>query len=253
MTSPRCEFMESYWCSGEMTTTPAIQPLLTRDLEARSAGSSGRALLDILEDNRLDLLGTTNPLDFAQRLQSDDPRARRSLEELLEWTGQVPEFRLVTLVALAPRLDAIAQRLGRGRPSSDTIGEVLVQATDALRWSEELVEGERVDFVLTHTLSRTRAEQRRLARHNVPADAFPRDFDLEDESVPCDEMRVASRLAHAVRLGVISPGERALIEATRTGESSLHSLAKSNDHYDTVRVRRARAERRLRSFYGASK
>ena len=253
MTSSRREFMESYWCSGEMTTTPAIQSLLTLDLEARSAGSSGRALQHQLEDYRLDLLDVTNPLDFARRLQKDDSDGRRSLEELLEWTGQVSEFRLVALVALAPKLDVIAQRLGWGRPSADTIAEVLAQASDALRWSEELAEGERIDFVLTHILSRTRAEQRRLARHNVPAEALPREFDLEDDSVLRDEIRVASRLSHAVRLGVISPEERRLIEITRMGERSLHALAESTLQYDAIRVRRARAEHRLRSFYGMSK
>jgi hypothetical protein len=248
MTTSHVEFSESYWCSGEMTTTTAIQHLLTRDLEARSSGSSGRELVRLLEDYRLGLLGTTNSLDFARRLQADDPDARRKSEELLEWTGQVPDFRLVALVALAPRLDAIAQRLGRGRPSADTIAEVLTQATDALRWSEELVEGERVDFVLTHTLSRTRGEQRRLGRHNVPADPLPPEFDLEE--VGKEEFDLSSLMSRAVRLRVISPRERRLIETTRTGEHSLSTLAQlSAERYDAIRARRARAERRLRRFY----
>jgi hypothetical protein len=251
MMSSRYEFMESYWCSGDMTTTSGIQSLLTRDLDVRSSGSLGRSLLQRLEHYRLELLGAIRPLEFAQSLQDEDSRTRQRLEELLEWTGQEPKFRLVALVALAPKLDEVAERLGRGRPSADTIAEVLTQATDALRWTEELVEGERADFVIAHTSSRTRGEQRRMGRHNVPADPLPGDFDCEAKSVPCSNDSAAERLDHAVLVGIISSEERRLIHVTRTGESSLYALANLSDvQYDTLRFRRARAEDRLRRFYG---
>lgn len=94
MTNLRCEIMSSYWSSRDMTTTTQLPLLLTRDLEARSIGSSGRALLAKFDLYRVDLLGALRPLEFARRLQSCEPRARQALEELLEWTGVERDFEL---------------------------------------------------------------------------------------------------------------------------------------------------------------
>ena len=152
MTISRCKFVNSYWSTSEMNLTTSLTSLLTRDLEARSAGSSGRALLEKLEFYCFDL-NVARPLEFAESLQSDEPGPRQLLEQLLEWTAVQPSFQLVALVALAPGLDQIALRLGRGRPSDDTISEVVAQATEALHWTEEFTEGERRDFVLRHATS----------------------------------------------------------------------------------------------------
>lgn len=252
MTTSRCELMSSHWCSDEVTTLPDIQSLLTRDLEVRSTGSSGRRLLERLEEYCLDPLGATRPLGFALRLQNDGPGVRQTLEGLLEWTAQVPEFRLVALVALAPRLDGVAERLGRGRPSADTLSEVLAQASQALVWTHELVEGERADFVLREARLRTRVEQRRMVRHSVATDPMPLDFDRAvDEPDLAVALEVGSKLRRAVRARAISEAESRLIEATRTGERSLEEIARETDcRYGALRMRRARAETRLRSFYG---
>ncbi len=243
--------MSSYWCSDEVTPPIDIQSLLTSDLEARSAGSSGRWLVERLEEYCLDPLGTAGPLEFALRLQRDDALARHTLEELLEWTAQAPEFRLVVLVALAPRLDEVARRLGRGRPSADTCSEVLAQASLALWWAPELAEGGRADFVVAEAHRRTRAEQRRMARHNVATDRLPGDFDRAldepEESAP----GLGPRLDRAVRARVISEADDRLIRATRTGERTLSEVAReTGSNYDALRMRRARAEGRLRAFYG---
>ncbi len=243
------DFVNSYWSSADMNNTHTIMSLLTRDLEARSSGSSGRALLRRLEDYSLDLLEASSPLEFARRLQSSDPLARESLEELLEWTVVESEFRIVALVALAPRLEHAASRLGRGRPSDDALSEILTHASDALLWTHELREGERVDFVLCHAASRTRSEKRRMARHNVPTEALPADFDQAELEIQYFG-EVEIRLVRAVERRIISSDERRLIEETRGGESTLHQLAVSTaDSYDALRMRRARAEARLRRYY----
>lgn len=232
-----------------MNNTHTIMSLLTRDLEARSSGSSGRELLRRLEDYCLDLLGVSSPLEFARRLQSSDPSAREALEELLEWTAIESEFRLVALVALAPRLEHAASRLGRGRPSEDTLSEVLTHATEALAWTHELADGVRIDFVLRHAASRARREKRLMARHNVPTEALPADFDRAEPEIQY-EGEAEIRLARAVERRVISSDERRLIEETRGGQSSLQQLAASTaDSYDALRMRRARAETRLRRYY----
>jgi len=236
-----------------MNHTHTIMSLLTRDLEVRSSGSSGRALLRRLEDYCLDLRGAPGPFEFALLLQSSDPFAREALEELLEWTAVEGEFCLVALVALAPRLEHAASRLGRGRPSDDTLSEVLTQATEALTWTHELREGERADFVLSYAASRARREKRQMARHNVPTEALPADFDqAEPETEYVGEAEI--RLSRAVERRVISSDERRLIEVTRGGQSTLQQLAISTaDSYDALRMRRSRAEARLRRHFDVAK
>jgi hypothetical protein len=245
-------YLNSYWFAEDMNHTHIIMSLLTNDLSARSRGSSGQALRATLEQYCFDLSETESPVDFALRLQSLDPESRQVLEELLEWTGQETSLQLVALVALAPELEHAASRLGRGRPNDDAIAEILAQATDALYWTHEFVEGERVDFVLSHALSRTRMEQRRLARHNVPTVAIPLDFDVAETEDPSTD--VENRLARAVDQQIITAGESQLIVDTRVGECTLQLLATiAGDTYSTLRKRRARAESRLRHFYGVDR
>jgi hypothetical protein len=242
-------YLNSYWSSQDMNHTHTIMSLLTKDLGVRSSGSYGRALRATLEQYCFDLRETESPVDFALRLQSSDIESRKTLEELLGWTGQETSLQLVALVALAPELEHAASRISRSRPSDDAMAEILAQATDALRWTHEFGEGERVAFVLSHALSRTRMEQRRLARHNVPAVAIPLDFDVAETEEPSNE--IVNRLARAVDRQIITAGESQLIVDTRIGESSLQSLAAiAGDTYSTLRKRRARAESRLRHFYG---
>jgi hypothetical protein len=139
MTVSRCEFVNSYWSSGDMKPTSKPMSLLARDLEVRSSGSSGRCLMRRLEDYRIDLLGATSADEFARLLQSREARARQGLEEFLEWTGVDDEFLLIGLVALSPEMDRLASRLSGGYPGDDMISELLTHATVALRWTHELM------------------------------------------------------------------------------------------------------------------
>jgi hypothetical protein len=233
-----------------MTTTTSLTSLLTRDLEARSAGSSGRALLRELEFYCFDLQSASSPLAFARSLQPDNEGSRQLLEQLLEWTAAQPTFQLVALVALAPELDVIARRLGRGSPSDDTVSEVLAQAAEALQWTEEFAEGERRDFVLGHARSRTRGEQRRMARHNVPTCPLPDGFDIEKGKADLSDLSL--ELDQAVQRRVISPSERELIEVTRSGRATLRRYAAArSESYDALHKRRASAESRLRRFFAS--
>lgn len=252
MTIPLRVFVNSYWSSPDMNNTHTIMSLLLRDVEARSSGSSGRALQRKLEDYCLDLLGASSPLEFARRLQSSDPSAREALEELLEWTAVESEFRLVALVTLAPRLEHAASRLGRGRPSDDTLSEVLTHATEALTWTHELADGERIDFVLRYAASRARREKRLMARHNVPTEALSADFDRAEPEIQYED-EAENRLVRAVERRVISSDERRIIEETRGGQLTLQQLARSTaDSYDALRMRRARAEARLRRYFNVA-
>jgi len=245
-------FVNSYWSSGDMKPTSTPMSLLTRELKVRSAGSPGRDLLKRLDHYCLDLLGTEEALQFAQTLQDPAPGTRQVLEELLEWTALDNDFLLIALVALSPELELIALRLSWGRPSKDTISEVLTQATVALRWTHELVEGERVDFVLAHALTKTRNEQRRMSRHNVPTTFVPDDYDTgEPEIEPVDIS--PPLLARAVTNHFISKDDGELIQRTRGENRSLQVLAnESGSTYDALRMRRTRAEECLRHHFRAT-
>jgi len=252
MTKSLCFSVKSYWSSGDMKPTSTPMSLLTRDLKVRSAGSPGRDLLERLDDYCLDLLGTEGPLEFAQALQDPAPGTRQVLEELLEWTALDNDFLLIALVALSPELELIALRLSWGRPSKDTVSEVLTQATVALRWTHEVVEGERTDFVLAHALTKTRNEQRRMSRHNVPTTFICDDYDTgEPEGEPIDVS--LPLLARAVTNHVISEDDSDLIQRTRGEKKSLEVLAsESGSTYDALRMRRTRAEDCLRHHFRAA-
>lgn len=223
--------------------------LLACDLETRSAGSHGRDLLQRLDRYCLDPLGTDGPLQFAFALRDPASVPRQVLEELLEWTPLDNDFVLIALVALAPSLERIALRLSWARPSQDTISEVLTQATIALRWTNELIEGERVEFVLAHSLTKTRTEQRRMSRHNVPTTFIPDDHDEVEPEVEQWKIR-PSLLERAEAKHVISADDAELIRRTRGEGVSLKTLAgEARLPYDALRMRRTRAENHLRRHF----
>ena len=249
MTKPKCDSVNSYWSSGEMNPTTTHMSLLANDLKVRSTGSSGRHLLERLDQYCLNLLDTEGPLEFALALQNPARSVRQVLEELLEWTWLDNDFLLLALVALAPDLESIALRLSWARPSNDTISEVLTQATVALQWTQELLEGERVEFVLAQALMKTRNEQRRMSRHNVPTTYIPHDYDIGDPEVELLECN-PSLLNRAVANHVIGLEDAEIIRRSRGGANTLLNLAKeSGASYDALRMRRSRAESRLRSYH----
>jgi hypothetical protein len=89
-----------------------------------------------------------------------------------------------------------------------------------------------------------------LARHNVPTVKIPWGYDEVEPEVKLRDMSVVV-LSLAVENHIISPDESALIEVTRSGRRSLDELAReSSDSYNALRMRRSRAETRLRRFYG---
>ena len=245
--------MNSYWSSGDMKPTNEPMSLLTLDLKARSSGSHGRDLIANLETYLVSLLGAEDPLAYALLLQSDEPSNRQALEEFLEWTAIDGDFALIALVALSPQLERIASRLSWGSPSEDTVAEVLAQGTSALRWTNELVEGERVEFVLAQALSKTRSEQRRMARHNVPTTRLPVDYDEVEQEYLYDNLAVTF-LRGAVEQSVISKDESELIERSRGDGVALNTIAADlGVTYETVKKRRHRAERKLRGYVVTSK
>jgi len=244
-------FVSSYWCSRLMNETTAPMFLLTHDLEVRSCGSPGRQLTAMIHSAGLEVVEAERPIDFARRLRSSDPHNRVALEQLLEWTAIVPEFQLVALVTLAPRLEQCAARLGRGRPSDDTVAEVLFHAARALHSTHEIPEGGRSHFVLNFAFSRSRCAQRKILRHNVPAE----ELGTVDVAEPAIDWSTTptQRLEEAMTAGVINPDEAEVIEMTRVGGCTLNQWsALTGEPYDRLKKRRFRAETRLRRYFAGA-
>ena len=249
MTDPLRFFVKSYWSSGDMKPTSTPMSLVARDLATRSAGSPGRDLLRRLDHYCLDLLDTEGPLQFAQALRDPGSVPRQVLEELLEWTPLDIDFVLIALVAMTPGLEKVALKLSWARPSQDTVSEVLTQATVALRFTNELVEGERVEYVLGYALTKTRTEQRRTSRHNVPTTFIPDDYDEVEPAIDHRDLR-PSLLERAVAQHIICVEDAELIRRTRGEGVSLKAFAtESGLPYDALRMRRTRAEDILRGHF----
>ncbi len=248
MTNPMRFFVNSYWSSTDMKPTSTPMSMLTHELEVRSCGSPGRDLVERLETYRLDLMGASSAFDFALLMQSREPAVRQVLAELLEWTALDGDFLLISLVALSPELEIMASRLCRGRPSDDTVSELLTQATVALRWTHELVDEERIGFVLSQSFTRARAEQRKMAWHNVPTTRISDDYDkAEPETEPVGVSAIL--LSRAVERNIVSNDEWSLIQSTRGVQRSVESLVgESSDTYQALRRRRIRAEAKIRRY-----
>ncbi len=235
-----------------MNNTPTLTSLLTRDLEARSSGSSGRALLEMLEDHEIDLNGVDDALELALMMREPSVEARRVLEDLLGKVASSTDLQLIALVALAPDLEHSASRLQRGRPSDDAVAEILAHASEALLLAQELPAGSRMDFVLQHAFSRARAEPRNLARRSVVTVCLTSATDVPEPPAPYHDV-AQLRLDEAVAHEVIDLAERELIDQTRGKGRSLLELAhESADSYAALQRRRHRAEARVRQYFGVS-
>jgi len=233
-----------------MTNTPNITALLTRDLEARSSGSSGRDLYEMLMRRGIDLLGSEDALELAVKMREPSPETRRALEDLLGQTASSTDLQLTALVALAPVLEYSASRLGRGRTSDDAVGEVLAYAIEALTWAHELPVGSRADFVCRHAFSRARAQRRNQARRSVRTECLTCATDIPDPPAPYHDV-AKLKLDEAVNRGVISLAECLLIDQTRGQARSIRDLApESGESYAALQRRRHRAEVRIREYFG---
>ena len=249
MTNSVCDFMNSYWSSTEMNPHRTSMSLLTQDLTVRSLGSSGRSLMERLEHERIDVHGTTRADELASFLQIEETVNTAALEAFLEWTHLDDEILLIGLAALASRLDHTASRLSLGYPSEDAISEVLTHATMALRWTHEVVKGDRINFVLSESYSKARAAKRRMARHNVPT------CPLRASDDPCFGESSWSHypnglLAFAVEQCVITRDDAYLIDATRLQGRALSDVAAEKGlSYAALHKRRERAEECLRRYF----
>ena len=232
-----------------MNNYQSITSLLVADLTARSAGASGRILSRKIEQYGFDLDSASSPLDWALRLRSDDLRQRHDLEALLEWTADDVEFRLLAIVALTPKLEEIARRVG-WLTREDGVAEIVAQATAALRWTREVEKGRRVAFVVREVAKAVSAERSSLRRHYVASLPIDDGFDVAEATLD-DGPTAVSRLRRVLELRVIDDLEYDVVVSTRSGLASLTELAtRFGLSYDALRMRRSRAETRIRRFYG---
>jgi DNA-directed RNA polymerase specialized sigma24 family protein len=179
---------------------------------------------------------------------------------LLRWARQEPVGARVVLEAIRPGLLRLAGRvLVDAREREDLWALLFEVAWEEIRGYPVERRPRRVAAnLLLDTLHRIVGELRRgrvaqaalsfdAAQDDVPASGDG-DADVVDD---VDGGEVDALLDRAVRAGAITPGEAQVILASRFDGAALASLASSSGvPYNTMKLRRQRAERRLLVFLG---
>ena len=235
--------MSSCGLDGAMNTTHASLSLFTRDLETTFHGTAGIRLLQELDDLGLSTLGASRPLDLATRLQTAGPETDEALTQLVRLAQGDPRLTSLVVVALAPEITAAITRSGGQWLTRERFGDLYLGARATL------AEG---DFTIRTALanrivSLARHESRQQDRSRRRVESLPEDFDVPEEIVEEDprlELLLVAEQQH-----VVSHEDFRLVVDTRTRGSSLAAAAENlGITYDAARLRRSRAEAKLRNF-----
>jgi DNA-directed RNA polymerase specialized sigma24 family protein len=171
------------------------------------------------------------------------------LRALVRIAREEPLAARVVLEALAPGLARLAERIIFDERDRDELWAlILAHAWQQIRaYPLERRPGKIAANLIMETRRRALAEftRDRRSRRELP----PRPLS-ERPALPASA-DVEALLQRAVAAGAISAAEAELILTTRVDDMSLASLAAQTSlSYDALRVRRARAERRLLLFLG---
>lgn len=235
---------------GHMKNTNTPKSLFTHDLEALSHGSSGRRLMKLLESLSLDTLGALSPTELAQRLQVESPEVDSLVGLYLEVAATNRELVSLVMVAIAPRVDVVIRRNVGFAPSAEFLDELVMTLLEALQMVGQQPTSKRRRWLAEKAVNTARSRVRFTGRGTLPSVPLSPEIDVEE---PEDHTYRVSQLLNAmwtgVAEGVISLQEFAVINCSRVWGDNLVDLAESlNDTYDELRMRRSRAEDRLRSF-----
>lgn len=235
---------------GRMKDTNAPKSLFTHDLEALSHGSSGRRLMKLLESLSLDTLGASSPTELAQRLQVESPEIDILVGRYLEAAATNRELVSLVMVAIAPRVDVVIRRNVGFAPRPEFLDELVLTLLEALKLVSQQPVSLRGKWLAERAVNTARSRVRFTGRGTLPSVPLSPEIDVEE---PEDDGYRVSRLLNAmwtgVAEGVVSLREFAVINCSRVWGDNLVDLAESFDYtYDELRMRRSRAEARLRSF-----
>ncbi len=230
-------------------TTTSLTPY-TLDLETQSRGSSGHRLMSLLGSLDLETLGATSPVDLARRLQVESHEIDTLVGRYLETAVIHRELVSLVMVAIQPRLDVVTRRNVGYAPSREFREELVLTLLEFLGDVGHQPVSFRREWLAATAVNSARARVRRERKGNFPTGPLDPEFDVEE---PEEENALVLHRLDAmwagVRLEVISIPDFALIDCTRVWGTSLSDLAEVLPaSYDALRMRRSRAERRLRQF-----
>ena len=230
------------------TTTP--KSLFTHDLEIQSHGSSGRRLMKLVESLDLDALGVNSPTELAQKLQIESPEIDILVGRYLEVASRNRELVSLAMVATCPRVGAVIRRNVGFAPSSEFLDELVLTLLEGLRVVSQQPVALRRKWLAEKAVNTARSRVRFVSKGVLPSVALSPEIDVEELQYDgdCDTQRL-NAMWTGVAEGVVSLQEFAVINCSRVWGDNLVDLAESlNDTYDGLRMRRSRAEDRLRQF-----
>ena len=252
MSSPLSVSVNSQFSSDLMAHTTATMSLFTRDLERTSIGSSGRALMGVIDSLGFDTLGASQPLDLALALQEATPERDALIGQYLEAATKDPRLVTLVMVGVTPAVEAAVARcvsyIGRAAFAEELLVTLLEQLQGVGEQPTEL----RRRWLATSAVAGARATTRSTRRHTVPSMSLPDDFDLAelaDDDTRREELLAAMWTAVGT---IISNDDFVLIDCTRIWGVELEWMAERYGiSYDAARKRRSRAEAKVRDFIRA--
>jgi len=206
--------------------------------------------MKFLESLRLETFGATSPTELAQSLKVESPEVDILVGRYLEAAATHRELVSLVMVAILPRVDMVIRRNVGFAPSAEFLDELVMTLLEALQLVSQQPVSLRRKWLAEKAVNTARSRVRLAGRGTLPSVPLSPEIDVEE--LEDDGYRV-SQLLNAmwtgVAEGVVSLQEFAVINCSRVWGDNLVDLAESlNDTYDELRMRRSRAEDRLRSF-----
>jgi len=206
--------------------------------------------MTLLDSLGLDTLEANSPMELAKKLQIQSPEIDLQIGRYLEAAATDRELISLVMVAIAPRVDVVVRRNVGFAPRPAFLDELLLTLLEALKLVSQQPVSLRRQWLAEKAVNTARSRVRFAGKAVLPSGPLSPEIDVEE---PEDDGDQVSRLLDAmwtgVAEGVVSLQEFAIINCSRVWGDNLVDLAETlNDTYDELRMRRSRAEARLRSF-----
>jgi len=224
--------------------------LFTHDLELCSTGPARRRHMRLVDDLGLDALGAETPMELGLRLQVEDDVTTKLVGHYLEVASGESALVSLAMVAISPTVARAAKRAADRMRFSELLDELPVTLLEALRDVAAVPVSSRRAWLGATAVRRARSVTRRPAGHPQVVhldDSIDLEAPSEVESSRFERRERA--LWRAIAEGVVDEETWIVIDATRGFGFHLADFAAYLDvPYDTLRMRRSRAEAKLRGF-----
>ncbi len=235
-----------------MQTTSAVLSLFTRDLELKSAGNPGRALMELIQATGLDTLQASTPLELGLKLGLKDHRDELVGHYLAVGSSE-PRLRTLAIVAAGPTIEEVAIRNAGPAPRSEFKSELCVVLLELLATISDVEVTERRIWLAQHAVSAARAATR--SPRGGSGASLESDYRgiAETLEVPAAEHHpLAEALDRVLEAGVITQEEWEFTKGTRSTYGGLQEMAEDLQvSYAALQKRRRRIELRLAAAINA--